>query len=625
MAITSITIENFKGIGDAVTIPIRPITLLFGKNSAGKSTVLQALHYMREVCEHAGADPDRTHMGGDYIDLGGFLSLVHLHELDRKIRIRIEFDLTPEDSKSLNFHLKHMTNPDSAWIEVVTSWDGIVYTESYGYGLNGAEWIRLTPTDRTDAIPSDTVGSNGTKWSHLKKDMHLNIKHPFVQSEKMDDIKSVRKILEQALLSLVQIALNELREIRYLGPMRKIPPRDYRPQQTPFESLWAEGLEAWNTLGRDPQLVKKINRYMRDVLKLGYSISRQETTLLDMDGEIMKNLKKICNSEDSNVEELKKRVCDPLEQLRRHIRMKLHDEKNNIDLDSADVGLGIPQVIPVLVGALHSGPADPKRFYFSEPPRGFFAVEQPELHLHPAAQVALGDVFIDCIKYNRDHPIRVALERIIDFIENSDTDLAAFKEFIESMRENCGHPDIQEKANRIIANLKSSNDSDIQEAFFRFIESIRENRDHPDIQVAIEEYMKKIQNRNSDIQVAFEEFSNSRKNSSYRTLLIETHSEHLILRLLRRVRETNVRNSKKYEWRQSSMSPLHREMSEEAIRDAENQDSKDHQLTPDDLSVIYVQPTPEGVKFTPLAVTDDGDFDAPWPEGFFDERVEELL
>ncbi|MYC69216.1 MAG: ATP-binding protein [Gemmatimonadetes bacterium] len=107
MAITSITIENFKCIRDAVTIPIRPITLLFGKNSAGKSTVLQALHYIREVCEHAGADPDRTHTGGDYIDLGGFRSLVHLHDLDRKIRIRIEFDLTPEESKNLNHILEH--------------------------------------------------------------------------------------------------------------------------------------------------------------------------------------------------------------------------------------------------------------------------------------------------------------------------------------------------------------------------------------------------------------------------------------------------------------------------------------------------------------------------------------
>lgn len=31
--LTAITIENFKGIGQAVTIPLRPVTLLFGANS----------------------------------------------------------------------------------------------------------------------------------------------------------------------------------------------------------------------------------------------------------------------------------------------------------------------------------------------------------------------------------------------------------------------------------------------------------------------------------------------------------------------------------------------------------------------------------------------------------------
>ena len=39
MPITEIIIENFKGVGARVEIPIRPITLLFGANSAGKSTV----------------------------------------------------------------------------------------------------------------------------------------------------------------------------------------------------------------------------------------------------------------------------------------------------------------------------------------------------------------------------------------------------------------------------------------------------------------------------------------------------------------------------------------------------------------------------------------------------------
>lgn len=65
MGLTSITIENFKGIGAPVTIPLRPITLLFGANSAGKSTVIQALQYAWEVLENRNADVHRTGLGDE--------------------------------------------------------------------------------------------------------------------------------------------------------------------------------------------------------------------------------------------------------------------------------------------------------------------------------------------------------------------------------------------------------------------------------------------------------------------------------------------------------------------------------------------------------------------------------
>ncbi len=91
--ITSITIENFKGIGAPVTIPLRPITLLFGANSAGKSTILQALHYARELLERNNANPDQTLLGGEAIEMGGFRNLVHRHDLERAIKIRL--DITP--------------------------------------------------------------------------------------------------------------------------------------------------------------------------------------------------------------------------------------------------------------------------------------------------------------------------------------------------------------------------------------------------------------------------------------------------------------------------------------------------------------------------------------------------
>lgn len=93
--ITGITIENFKGIGAPVAIPLRPITLLFGANSAGKSTIIQAIHYARELLERNNADADIPSAGGNAIDLGGFRNMVHRHDYGKTIRIG--FEITPDD------------------------------------------------------------------------------------------------------------------------------------------------------------------------------------------------------------------------------------------------------------------------------------------------------------------------------------------------------------------------------------------------------------------------------------------------------------------------------------------------------------------------------------------------
>ncbi len=54
--ITRIELENFKGIRERGAIDLKPITLLFGANSAGKSTVIHALHYALEVLGYANLD-----------------------------------------------------------------------------------------------------------------------------------------------------------------------------------------------------------------------------------------------------------------------------------------------------------------------------------------------------------------------------------------------------------------------------------------------------------------------------------------------------------------------------------------------------------------------------------------
>jgi hypothetical protein len=79
--------------------------------------------------------------------------------------------------------------------------------------------------------------------------------------------------------------------------------------------------------------------------------------------------------------------------------------------------------------------------------------------------------------------------------------------------------------------------------------------------------------------------------------LIETHSEHLILRVLRRIRETTRGTLPE------GKSPIRRE----------------------DVAILYVQPSPDGSKVIEMRIDDQGRLVDNWPNGFFEERLDELF
>ena len=93
MRLTRLEIENFKGIGERQVIEIRPITLLFGPNSAGKSTILQAVEYLHQVLQGnlLGSDIKNTSKAGH--EWSDFESLVHCHDLKKVIRIKADVRL----------------------------------------------------------------------------------------------------------------------------------------------------------------------------------------------------------------------------------------------------------------------------------------------------------------------------------------------------------------------------------------------------------------------------------------------------------------------------------------------------------------------------------------------------
>ncbi len=94
MLLTALTLENFRGIRAPVRIEFAPLTLLFGPNSCGKSTILKALQFTSGVLNAAGGDPcDASAAAG--VDLGDFRAVVNDHDVSKPIRLVYELPLRP--------------------------------------------------------------------------------------------------------------------------------------------------------------------------------------------------------------------------------------------------------------------------------------------------------------------------------------------------------------------------------------------------------------------------------------------------------------------------------------------------------------------------------------------------
>lgn len=89
--IDELVVENFKGFGDRQTIPLAPITLIFGGNSAGKTSLIQALLLMRQSLTRLDRLPvprsTELVVRGELVDLGSFDSLIYRHERKRELTI----------------------------------------------------------------------------------------------------------------------------------------------------------------------------------------------------------------------------------------------------------------------------------------------------------------------------------------------------------------------------------------------------------------------------------------------------------------------------------------------------------------------------------------------------------
>ena len=69
--LTALQLANFKAFAAPQRIPVRPLTLIFGPNSAGKSSIIHGLVFGRQAQDTGDLDIYRTTVGGEAVDLAG--------------------------------------------------------------------------------------------------------------------------------------------------------------------------------------------------------------------------------------------------------------------------------------------------------------------------------------------------------------------------------------------------------------------------------------------------------------------------------------------------------------------------------------------------------------------------
>lgn len=421
----ALVVENFKGFGDRQVVPLAPLTLIYGGNSAGKSSLIQALLLMRQsVARTDRIAPSREAdlvVRGELVDLGSFDALVHRHERKRELTIGWSaligrgmassrsqgFTLAPDAvaSSSLTFkrpadasQISHAAStlgdvrfvPIDARVrrEVDRSLDRESFSSRDGdrlvadvagtrrlldiasimvvrLGADDPDWIDRAYRDGfrlgevisergaqavvsgSAGLPAQLVGFMTT--ADFVPLSGLHDEGP-TESGELNELQEAGRLIQRWLSEATRASRNAIASVEYLGPFRKAPERLHILTGELARRSGNRGEYVVDLLARRPGLLVEVNRWF-ERLEIPYSLDVRAVSDRAVAGAI------------GEVH------C-----------LLLKDGRTGVEVAPTDVGFGIGQVLPVITQACLSE-------------RSTLCIEQPEIHLHPALQARLADLF----------------------------------------------------------------------------------------------------------------------------------------------------------------------------------------------------------------------------------------
>ena len=342
-------VDNYRGFTNTL-IPLRQVTFLVGENSTGKTSILSIIRLLSDYkfwFEQQFNDKD--------VQLGTFKDIISVDSANSSTFSIGMLDTSPENTEGCFVFLAVFSAKEG--LPSISKFHYCYETREINVYLTGKN-IQYNDS-KIPNLKSDVrfLQSFIHKWNTQKKDRKglKDFKSPrYGHSSYATSIMYVLQVIEQEsrkgskvlpFYHLLQISISDM---TWLAPIRSKPKRTYDEYKTEFSS---DG-------SHTPYLVRKILGALSSSSQFKDFIRQFGTNsgLMDSVG-----IRKYGKDE----------IISPFE-------LNIELEKKNLNIKY--VGYGVSQILPVVV-EIYNGDKN-----------SWFVIQQPEIHLHPKAQAALGDV-----------------------------------------------------------------------------------------------------------------------------------------------------------------------------------------------------------------------------------------
>lgn len=363
----SLGLINFKSWSEIRSLSLPGLTGIFGTNSSGKSSIIQSLLLLKQTV----ASPDRSmplNFGEarDYVELGSFKDIVYEHKdetniLEFCLKWSISEPLVIEDPDLHNEIICESTEC-SFQVKLQRGKDGGCSVVSFTYKIGEMKVTLEQKSKPGEYDLSTTGGLNNFKFVRTQGRV-WKLPRPFKFHGFPD--QAVTYFQNSGFLPDLQRLLEaQLSQIHYLGPLREYPQRKYnwsgnepsdmgRRGENVVAAILSKGKERYISLGKNKKRQTLQERIAYWLKELGLIHSFSVTSI----------------AAGTNLYEV-----------------KVKKNPRSAEVVITDVGFGVSQILPVIALC----------YYVDE--GSTILLEQPEIHLHPAVQMGLADVFIDAIK-----------------------------------------------------------------------------------------------------------------------------------------------------------------------------------------------------------------------------------